>query len=201
MRSVLILAISILLLVIFGPLLAPYNPTAIDIPNRLAPPSGEFWIWHRPLWAGFVLPPAPWCALVAGACPLDFHHRDVARYSDWADSGLGRQGRGLAGHARHRCVSVFSDLVAAIVIAGLMGAGVWSLIFALTVTGWMRYARVARAVSLSIKSRGYVIPGPPSRPLLAIARWHYLPALLPSITVVGPPPSRAQSWASPRSVS
>jgi ABC-type dipeptide/oligopeptide/nickel transport system permease subunit len=79
----------------------------------------------------------------------------------------------------------FPDLVAAVVIAGLMGAGTWSVIFALSVTGWMRYARVARGIGLSVQNRGYVVQAKlAGRPLWAIARWHYLPSLLPSLAVV-----------------
>jgi len=86
---------------------------------------------------------------------------------------------------RHRCAGAFPELVAAVVIAGLLGAGTGSLIFALGITGWMRYARVARGIGLSLQSRGYVVQArlAGSSPL-AIARWHYLPSLLPSLTVV-----------------
>jgi peptide/nickel transport system permease protein len=49
----------------------------------------------------------------------------------------------------------------------------------------MRYARVARVIGLSLKTRGYVVQarlaGVSS---LGIARWHYFPSLLPSLTVV-----------------
>ncbi|MEL6680894.1 MAG: ABC transporter permease, partial [Pseudomonadota bacterium] len=79
----------------------------------------------------------------------------------------------------------FPELEAAIVIAGLMGAGTWSLILALSVTGWMRYARVARGIGLSLQSRGYVVQAKlAGLPGWSIARWHYLPSLSPSLTVV-----------------
>ena len=71
------------------------------------------------------------------------------------------------------------------VIAGILGAGTGSLIFALTVTSWMRYARVARGIGLSLKTRGYVVQARlAGLSPFAIARWHYLPSLLPSLTVV-----------------
>ena len=79
----------------------------------------------------------------------------------------------------------FPELVAAVVIAGLLGAGTGSLIFALSITGWMRYARVARGIGLSLESRGYVVQAKLSGlSPFSIARWHYLPSLLPSLTVV-----------------
>jgi len=79
----------------------------------------------------------------------------------------------------------FPELVAAVVIAGVLGAGTGSLIFALSVTGWMRYCRVARGVGLTLKTRGYVVQAKlAGMSAISIARWHYLPALLPSLAVV-----------------
>ena len=70
-------------------------------------------------------------------------------------------------------------------VSGLMGGGAWSLIFAFGVTGWMRYARVARGIGISLRSRGYVIQARlAGLNSAAIARWHYLPSLLPSLIVV-----------------
>ncbi|MEO0945404.1 MAG: ABC transporter permease, partial [Pseudomonadota bacterium] len=79
----------------------------------------------------------------------------------------------------------FPELVAAVVIAGLLGAGTGSLIFALSVTSWMRYARVSRGIGLSLKSRGYVVQAQlAGTSPLSIARWHFVPALVPSLIVV-----------------
>jgi len=79
----------------------------------------------------------------------------------------------------------FPELVAAVVIAGALGAGTGTLIFALSITGWMRYCRVARGIGLTLQSKGYVIQAKlAGMSALSIARWHYLPALLPSLAVV-----------------
>jgi len=79
----------------------------------------------------------------------------------------------------------FPELVAAVVIAGILGGGVNSLILALSLTGWMRYARVSRGIGLSLSTNGYVVQARlAGLSLFAIARWHYLPSLLPSLTVV-----------------
>ncbi|WP_299084916.1 ABC transporter permease [uncultured Ruegeria sp.] len=79
----------------------------------------------------------------------------------------------------------FPELVAAVVIAGVLGSGTASLIFALSVVGWMRYARVARGIGLSLQTRGYVVQaGLAGLSPLYIARWHYLPSLMPSLIVV-----------------
>lgn len=185
MRSVLGLAGAIMLLVVFGPALAPHEPTMINIPNRLSPPNMEHLLGTDALGRDIMsrlLHGARWSLGLAflisviGLCigtAIGLAAALGGKVADWVvmrttDTFL-----------------AFPELVAAVVIAGLMGAGRWSLIFALSVTGWMRYARVARGIGLSLKTRGYVIQAKlAGMSPLAIARWHYLPSLLPSLTVV-----------------
>lgn len=185
MRSVTALAAAILLLAVIGPLLAPHDPAAINIPQRLSPPNADFLLGtdalgrdilsrllHGARWSlglAFVISVIGLCigTVVGLAAALG------GKLADWAvmrttDTFL-----------------AFPELVAAVVIAGLMGAGTWSLIFALSVTGWMRYARVVRGIGLSLTSRGYVVQARlAGLPVWSIARWHYMPSLLPSLIVV-----------------
>ncbi|MEM9048492.1 MAG: ABC transporter permease subunit [Pseudomonadota bacterium] len=185
MRSVALLVAVLVFVALIGPLLAPHDPTAIDIPQRLSPPSAQ-WplgtdafgrdILSRLLYGARWSLGLAFLVSVIGLCIGTFVGLVAAlgnRAADWlvmrvTDTFL-----------------AFPELLAAVVIAGLLGASTASLVFALSITGWMRYARVARGIGLSLKSRGYVIQarlaglGP-----LAIARWHALPALTPSLTVV-----------------
>ncbi|WP_299204654.1 ABC transporter permease [uncultured Tateyamaria sp.] len=185
MRSVFALAGIIALLVVFGPVFAPYEPTMIDIRNRLSPPSMEFLLGTDALGRDIL------SRLLHGArwsLGLAFLISVIGLCVGTAIGLAAALGGKLADWAVMRTTDTFlafPDLVAAVVIAGLMGAGTWSLIFALSATGWMRYARVARGVGLSLKTRGYVIQAKLAGvPPWAIARWHYLPSLLPSLTVV-----------------
>ncbi|EMS81326.1 ABC transporter permease [Desulfotignum phosphitoxidans] len=50
----------------------------------------------------------------------------------------------------------FPDIVLAMALAGIMGPGTTTMIFALSTTTWMRYARVVRAIALKTKQRDYV---------------------------------------------
>ncbi|MEO0389381.1 MAG: ABC transporter permease subunit [Pseudomonadota bacterium] len=185
MRSVLIVAAAIFVLALFGPMLAPFDPAAINIPQRLSPPNAQFWLGtdalgrdtfsrllHGARWSlglAFLISMIGLCfgTLIGLAAALG------GKVADWTlmratDTFL-----------------AFPELVAAVVIAGLMGASTWSLIFALSVTGWMRYARVARGIGLSLQSQGYVVQAQlAGLPVWSVARWHFLPALLPSLTVV-----------------
>lgn len=185
MRSMMMLAGATLLLAVIGPFLAPYDPVAINIPKRLSPPSAEFLLGTDALGRDILsrlLYGARWSLGLAflisviGLC--------VGTVIGLA-AALGGKAADWAAMRTTDTFLAFPDLVAAIVIAGLMGAETWSLIFALSVTGWMRYARVARGIGLSLQSRGYVIQAKlAGMSGWSIARWHYLPSLLPSLTVV-----------------
>ncbi|MCY4007621.1 MAG: ABC transporter permease [Rhodobacteraceae bacterium] len=185
MRSVVFIAASMFLLAVLGPLLAPHDPTAINIPERLSPPNDDYWLGTDALGRDILsrlLYGARWSLGLAFAISL---------IGLWVGTLIGlvaALGGKLADWALMRTTDsflAFPDLVAAVVIAGLLGAGTWSLILALSVTGWVRYARVARGIGLSLQTRGCVIQArlaglPPG----SIARWHYLPWLVPSLTVV-----------------
>ena len=185
MRSVILLAVSLILIASLGPLLAPYDPLAINVPQRLAPPSGEYWLgtdalgrdlFSRLLHGARLSLGLAFLISVIGLLLGTLLGLIAAIGGKWFDWCIMRLTDSFL---------AFPDLVAAIVIAGFMGAGIWNLIFALSVVGWMRYARVARGIGLALRSRGYVIQARLAglKPW-QIARWHYLPALLPSLAVV-----------------
>ncbi len=185
MRSVSILAFVIVLLIVFGPSVAPYDPTAINIPKRLSPPSTEFLLGTDTLGRDIL------SRLLHGArwsLGLAFLISVISLAIGTTIGLIAALGGRIVDWGAMRATDTFlafPELVAALVIAGLMGAGTWSLIFALSVTGWMRYARVARGIGLSLKNRGYVVQARlAGLPALSIARWHYLPSLVPSLTVV-----------------
>lgn len=185
MRSVIALICTFVLIAVLGPLLAPYDPTAIDIPNRLHGPSSDWLLGTDALGRDILsrlLHGARWSLGLAFVISLIGLFIGTAvglmaavfgKTADWivmrvTDSFL-----------------AFPELIAAVVIAGILGGGITSLIFALSVTGWMRYARVARGIGLSLQTRGYVVQAKlAGMRSLAISRWHYVPALLPSLTVV-----------------
>lgn len=185
MRSVAFLGGAIFLFALFGPILAPYDPTAINIPKRLSPPGEEFFLGTDALGRDILsrlLHGARWSLGLAFLISL------IGLLLGTVIGLAAALGGKLADWAVMRTTDTFlafPELVAAVVIAGLMGAGTWSLIFALGVTGWMRYARVARGIGLSLQNRGYVIQAKlAGLSPWSIARWHYLPSLLPSLTVV-----------------
>lgn len=185
MRSVMVLAVIFVILAVFGPMLAPYDPSSIDIPNRLSAPSAEAplgtdalgrdtlsRLLHGARWSLGLAFLISIIGLAIGTV-LGLAAAQGGKWLDWivmrtTDTFL-----------------AFPELVAAVVIAGVLDAGTTSLIFALSVTSWMRYARVARGIGISLNTKGYVVQARlAGLSPLAIARWHLLPALVPSLVVV-----------------
>lgn len=185
MRSVLILFIVFLLLAGFGPMFAPFDPTKINIPMRLQPPNATWALGTDALGRDIlsrILHGARWSlglAFIVSVVGL------LIGVSIGLVAALGGRRVDWMVMRITDTFLAFPELVAAVVIAGFLGGGTESLIFALSITAWMRYARVTRGIGLSLKTRGYVIQAKlAGLSAFSIARWHYLPALLPSLTVV-----------------
>jgi peptide/nickel transport system permease protein len=78
----------------------------------------------------------------------------------------------------------FPGILLAIALAGVMGPGMDNLIIALSVVGWVGYARLARGQVLSLKQRDHVM----AAIALGSSRWtiltkHLLPLLLAPLIV------------------
>lgn len=73
-----------------------------------------------------------------------------------------------------------------IAVAAVMGAGVVKLAILLGITSWVSYGRIARAMSLSLREREFVLA---ATTLGATATWnirkHLLPNVLPQMLIVG----------------
>lgn len=185
MRSVVVLVGILLTLAVLGPLLAPHDPAAINISARLSRPSNDWWLGTDALGRDILsrlLHGARWSLGLAFMTSLIGL---IIGTSVGLIAALGGKAVDWAVMRVTDTFLAFPELVAAVVIAGILGGGINSLIFALSLTSWMRYARVARGVGLSLKTRSYVVQAKlAGLSPLAIARWHYLPSLLPSLIVV-----------------
>ena len=135
MRSVIVLAVIFIAIALLGPLLAPHDPVAINIPNRLSPPGAE-WLLGTDALGRDIL-----SRLLHGArwsLGLAFLISVVGLCIGTVIGLMAALGGKIADWVVMRTTDTFlafPDLVAAVVIAGLLGAGTGSLIFALSVTG------------------------------------------------------------------
>ncbi|MFK8068807.1 MAG: ABC transporter permease [Gammaproteobacteria bacterium] len=78
----------------------------------------------------------------------------------------------------------FPGILLAIALAGILGPGINNIIIALTVVGWVGFARLARAQTLSIKNREHIQAakalGTPAHTTL---RKHILPLIMAPVIV------------------
>lgn len=176
----------IVLVAIFAPLLAPYDPLQQHISHRLEAPSSEFLLGtdtygrdvlsrliygtRVSLLVGFV---AVLIAMVIGSA-LGV----IAGY-------LG----GVVDRLIMGCVDVllsFPTLLLGLMVAAVLGASLENLIIAIAITEIAPFVRVARAPTIALKQRDFVEAG---RSLgygpIRLMRVHILPNMLSEVVVLG----------------
>jgi peptide/nickel transport system permease protein len=174
-----------------APVLAPTDPLKNDLLNRLTPPmwmdggSGEHPlgtdtlgrdIVSRLLYGARVSLLVGFAAvIVAGAFGV-LAGLVAGYYGGRLDDALMRVGD---------VQLAFPVLVLAIAVLSVLGASLANVIVVLGVTGWVTYARIARAETLSLRGREFVEGARALGARDAGILWrHVLPNVLPPITVV-----------------
>jgi peptide/nickel transport system permease protein len=145
------------LIALFAPLLAPQDPAHIDLPSRLSRPSAQHWfgtdelgrdILSRVIY-GARISMGVGVSVVAASLLLGLIIGSIAGYY---------------GGAIDRFVNVivmnaflsFPGILLAIAFVAFIGPGVLNLIVALSIGGWVGYARLVRAQVLATREREFV---------------------------------------------
>lgn len=141
---------------LFGTVLGE-APLRIDLAQAFAPPSAEAWLGRDELGrslalrvlggAALSLPPA--FAVVAISAGIGTTLGIVAGW-------MGGVGDRLLARTTTLFMA-FPGLLLAIALAGLMGPGLDNIVYALCVTGWVGFARLARAQAASLRGRDHVL--------------------------------------------
>lgn len=145
-----------LFLALAGPVIAPYDPDAIDIMNMLSPPSAEHWfgtdqvgrdIFSRVLFASRV----DLFLCVIGVLPPLLIGTTIGLLSGYfggvVDSLFMRV---------YDLTVAFPFFVLVLAIVGVLGPGLVNFVIALTLVGWVSYARLVRAEVLTIRESEYI---------------------------------------------
>ncbi len=152
----LVIIIIAVLVALVGPLIAPFDPVAVVLTDRLLPPSQEHLlgtdqlgrdIFSRMLHAGRV---TIVIAIVAASLS--------AAVGIMAGIASGYVG-GRLDMVLQRLVDVqlaFPTILLAITVVAVLGSSVPILIFVFVVSGWVRFVRVLRAQTLVIRETQYV---------------------------------------------
>ncbi len=162
----------------------PLHPDHIDLTHILAPPGEGAWLGYddlgRPLWDRLAVG-ARYSLLVAVL---------VVGISLLAGSLIGAMSAYVGGWVDHVAVRVidiflaFPGILLAIALAGLLGPGLNNVVIALSIVGWVGFARLARAQVLSLKNREHV----QAALMLGAGRWrivtrHLLPLIAAPLIV------------------
>nr|WP_092070806.1 nickel transporter permease [Dendrosporobacter quercicolus]NSL48377.1 ABC transporter permease subunit [Dendrosporobacter quercicolus DSM 1736]SDM14913.1 peptide/nickel transport system permease protein [Dendrosporobacter quercicolus] len=147
----------LLLVILFGPWLAPHDPNLVDLSKRLQPPGAEHWfgtdqlgrdMLSRILTGGQTTVGISMAALglaILVGVPVGLLAGYWGGRVDWALMRL------------VDAFMAFPEYIVAIVISGLLGAGFLNLMFAILVVKWVGYARLVRSVVLQEKSKDYLL--------------------------------------------
>ena len=162
LRNPLALAGAVLIVLLafcaaFGPLLAPRDPAFIELAARLQPPSAHHLLGTDELGRDMfsrLLYGARYAMLVgssvvAGSLLLGTLAGSLAGYYG------GRLDRILNVVLFNAFLS-FPGILLAIAFVAFLGPGLWNLILALVIGGWVGYARLVRAQVLAAREREYV---------------------------------------------
>ena len=153
----LVIVLSLVLMAAFAPWLEPYPPNATDLGARLLPPSADQWFGTdhlgRDIFSRVVagsratLTIVVLVAILVG--PLGMTIGIVAGYFG------GTVDRILMGVTD--VVMAFPRLILALAFVAVLGPGLENAVIAIAITGWPPYARIARADTLSLTGREFVL--------------------------------------------
>jgi peptide/nickel transport system permease protein len=142
---------------LFAPWIAPQNPSNIDLPSRLQPPSGAHLfgtdelgrdIFSRVIY-GARISMLVGSSVVAGSLLLGLILGSIAGYY----GGLSDKFFNVV--VMNAFLS-FPGILLAIAFVAFLGPGIFNLILALCIGGWVGYARLVRAQVLAVKEKEFV---------------------------------------------
>lgn len=175
----------IILLAVFAPLIAPYDPLKQNILHRLSPPSAQFWL-GTDSYGRDVLSRLLYGARIS--LSIGFLSVMIAMVVGSALGILAGYIGGIFDQIVMGIVDVmlsFPTLLLGLMVAAMLGASFENLIIAIAITETAPFARVARAPTIAMKRRDFVEAG---RSLgfspLRIMGVHILPNILSDIVVV-----------------
>ena len=141
----------------FAPWISPQDPAHIDLPNRLQTPSAQHWagtdelgrdILSRLIW-GARISLFVGGSVVVGSLLLGLIIGSLAGYYG---GGIDR----FVNVVLMNAFLSFPGILIAIAFVAFRGPGIFNLILALSIGGWVGYARLVRAQVLAVREREFV---------------------------------------------
>jgi len=152
-----VLVVVFVLCALFAPWIAPQVPAHIDLPNRLQPPSSQHLcgtdelgrdILSRLIWGArismFVGSSVVVCSLFLGLI--------IGSFAGYYGGRIDR----LVNIVLMNAFLSFPGILIAIAFVAFRGPGILNLVLALSIGGWVGYARLVRAQVLAVRERDFV---------------------------------------------
>jgi peptide/nickel transport system permease protein len=152
--------ISLLLFIgiaLFAPMISPYDPNTIDLKNKNLSPSGEHLLGTDYLGRDLL------SRILIGARTSLSVTFGVVLISLFIGITLGCAAGyygGIVDESLSRIIDIFlafPGIIFALAIMGVLGSGIFNMIFALSITQWPKYARMMRGQVLSLKKQEFVL--------------------------------------------
>ncbi|MBS7696139.1 MULTISPECIES: nickel ABC transporter permease subunit NikC [unclassified Chelatococcus] len=147
----------LLLTAIAAPLIAPYDPNAVDLPGRLQGPSLAHWMGTDHLGRDMLSRLIHGSRVSLGAVAIALTGIIALGILIGGTSAV------LGGRADQlimRCCDVFltfPTIVLALFMVGMLGTGLVNVIIAIVLSHWAWYARIVRGLVLSFKRRDFIL--------------------------------------------
>lgn len=156
MAVAVVILVGWLFVALAAPTIAPYDPTAVDILNMLAPPSAEHWFGTdqvgRDVFSRVVFGARIDVFLcVVGVLPPLLIGTTVGLVSGYFGGMVDTLFMRL-----YDLFVAFPFFVLVLAIVGVLGPGLVNFVIALALVGWVSYARLVRAEVLTIRESEYV---------------------------------------------
>ena len=155
----LVIVVLMVLVAIFAPLLAPYDPYQTDILTKLQPPSSEHWLGtdsvgrdtlSRVIYGTRISLLVAVCAVALGAFIGQILGLLAGYFGGWVYTVIMRL---------IDAMMAIPMIVLALVISAVLGGGVKNVIIALAIGGIPGQCRMMCAQTLSVKQNDYVLAG------------------------------------------
>src|SRR3954454_3241796 len=142
---------------VFAPWIAPQDPAFINLPNRLAPPSTSHWCGTDELGRDILsrLVYGSRISMLVGSCVVALSLTLGLLIGSVAGYYGGRIDRFVNVVVMNAFLS-FPGILLAIAFVAFRGPGIFNLVLALSLGGWVGYARLVRAQVLAAKAREFV---------------------------------------------
>lgn len=152
-----LVCLLLVLAALFAEQLAPYDPLAVELKLRLKPPGTEGFVLGTDALGRDLLSRIIYGARISLA---------VGFFSAVVSASVGTVLGLIAGYFRGRTEMIIMRLgdlqlglpsfLLAIALMAALGSGLWNVILAISVSGWVTYARVTRSQVLSLRERDFV---------------------------------------------